>query len=1675
MAKRFLSNINVNDQYTLPSADGSSGQVIQTDGSGNLSFVDFASDEARKVIFTVKNKDSISLSKGTVVHASPSATPPSGNIIEVIRADNNDSSKMPAIGVLNETLAVDAEGQCVMLGSVSGIATNSFAIGDELYVSDTPGEFTNTKPTGNSNLIQKIAIVIKSHSTNGLIEVFGAGRSNDVPNQIDRNVNFTDNSKLTFGDSTTPDLQIYHDGNSVIADTGAGNLFLMGSASIRLTNVGATEHYAKFFENGAVELYYNNSKKFETTNTGVKTTGEIVVDGTTAAFANSGITLKRTGVLTGDADILLAGTSGSEALAFRINDSEKVRIDNSGNVGIGTDSPSKKLHIVGSIITGATADTNTLLYLEQNANNSIQINSGATNLGQIRFGDSASNYRGALTYSHSDDSMQFVSAGSERMRIDSSGDVGIGLTSPSHRLDLTTSDTTWAAAIKNTNATNGFGLFVQSAESASKAILGAYSGSSYKFYVRGDGNVGIGTNSPNAKLDIRQTIDGTGVRIYGYDDRNAEYLRIHDNGSSGVYGATGNVKLESGGSGYVFLDSNNDVFFDVGSSGFNFRFRDGSGNELVRIKGNGNVGIGTTSPNNFGFLEKVVHINAGTSSDTTLQQAGLVISGSSDADDADDFAYVSFLNNHSTLSNDRVAEIRVLKNGADVDTGEFAFFTANGTSLNEAMRINELGYVGINDNDPVYRLHVESADEIQAMFKSTDNKGAIRIADNDTNAYVSAENGLASFGHNIGANTGNININSSGNVGIGTTSPSAKLHIHNTATTSDGDGTATQTTSSQDSILLYGHGGTNGQTYGSITWLGGSRRRAMITAVAENTDTDFIGLAFYTQGTDGSGDYAESMRITRDGDVGIGTSSPVDNYASGITPETTKLAVHGGTSSGYTEVAHFAAGSDADDTGATVRIGHVGNDRGMFIKAGRGTSDQAKALLGVRISNNTDETILTMQQGGNVGIGTSSPAQKLQVASPSATSVVLGASYLSTNNNNFFETGINANDGYINLRNSGVQTTVHIDSDGDSFFNGGDVGIGVTSPQEALDVAGHIKLSEAGPVIIMHSENAASGGRINVTGLDGPSDDLLRVQDNGGTRFNLKADGDIANGLIPHTDSTYDLGSSTQRWANLYVDNIIGPGGDNSEEIARIVGWVEAYSNVNADTVRWNYTEDAMELQSNGDGSIGASFKAVRVKKDQVTRFTTMIKGSAASSTGVYLRLYQHNGDMPDGKTHVSNNATTSASVVQEDDSGVTTWHENSSVTTDWVTFEYDYTAPADGYVSLVVLNWTDFGTNSLYVKTPDIQTNIAGDKITLTQDDAADGYKLVRSGHDTYRMTLNASQGLYIVNDTDGRTEMAFRGNGTVSIGTTSPDADARFHLSGPSTSPSLSGTTPTSYTAIFSNSDTAYGTLFATQGNGNGLIQQRRTNNATFYNLFLQPHGGNVGIGNNTAATRLSVSSSGAEGISLTQDTTTTSNSGRLFFETDTASEGFSFMNSNGLMTIRSGAQSGVTSGSTRVAINTAGNVGINTTSPAEKLDVAGRVKITSSGGDAEKIIGTKNQALTENTFTTVLTVNMADHTGCYVKIVAFGDWNSHSSVQYLGEFFLTHGTGSYNEPGMIIREVDNTATDTIVAQIVQPSGTTGNRDFVIQLKADDTIASNGVTARITYEVMGQFNSVT
>jgi hypothetical protein len=95
------------------------------------------------------------------------------------------------------------------------------------------------------------------------------------------NVNLGDNDRLRLGDSQ--DIQIYHDGSqSYVRDTGAGNLYVDSTAGSVNIRVNSNESAVVANQNGSVELYYDNSKKFETTGAGVSITGNIDVDNTTS-------------------------------------------------------------------------------------------------------------------------------------------------------------------------------------------------------------------------------------------------------------------------------------------------------------------------------------------------------------------------------------------------------------------------------------------------------------------------------------------------------------------------------------------------------------------------------------------------------------------------------------------------------------------------------------------------------------------------------------------------------------------------------------------------------------------------------------------------------------------------------------------------------------------------------------------------------------------------------------------------------------------------------------------------------------------------------------------------------------------------------------------------------------------------------------------------------------------------------------------------------------------------------------------------------------------------------------------------------------------------------------------------------------------------------------------------
>lgn len=81
-----------------------------------------------------------------------------------------------------------------------------------------------------------------------------------------------DQNKIELGNDQ--DLKLYHDGHSVIQNTHSSAAFLISSHATHIVNAALTQNIAKFKEGtGGVELYYNNSKQFETTSTGTTTFG----------------------------------------------------------------------------------------------------------------------------------------------------------------------------------------------------------------------------------------------------------------------------------------------------------------------------------------------------------------------------------------------------------------------------------------------------------------------------------------------------------------------------------------------------------------------------------------------------------------------------------------------------------------------------------------------------------------------------------------------------------------------------------------------------------------------------------------------------------------------------------------------------------------------------------------------------------------------------------------------------------------------------------------------------------------------------------------------------------------------------------------------------------------------------------------------------------------------------------------------------------------------------------------------------------------------------------------------------------------------------------------------------------------------------------------------------------
>lgn len=184
------------------------------------------------------------------------------------------------------------------------------------------------------------------------------------------------------------------------------------------------------------------------------------------------------------------GTSSNHELFFDTNGSQRMMITTGGNIGIGTSSPTMKVNISHADQDG------------------LRFNSVASGETFIDFADPDDNDIGRVSYDHSDNHMAFRTNNGERMRIDSAGRVGIGTSSPTNvKLDI-------KEPVSNTAGTGHLGFSGGStplwvwrlSDSDADLYLDRYSGgwiTTPPLTIKRDtGNVGIGTTSPAAKLDI---------------------------------------------------------------------------------------------------------------------------------------------------------------------------------------------------------------------------------------------------------------------------------------------------------------------------------------------------------------------------------------------------------------------------------------------------------------------------------------------------------------------------------------------------------------------------------------------------------------------------------------------------------------------------------------------------------------------------------------------------------------------------------------------------------------------------------------------------------------------------------------------------------------------------------------------------------------------------------------------------------------------------------------------------------------------------------------------------------------------------------------------------------------------------------------------------------------------
>ena len=456
----------------------------------------------------------------------------------------------------------------------------------------------------------------------------------------------------------------------------------------------------------------------------------------------------------------IEGSTASNKLQFRTNSSDRMIIDSSGNVGIGTTSPDNILHVRnGDTGYASQVGADTMLILETtNVSNSLQFSSTTSGNQYIMFGDDDPN-AGWIAYAHSDNSFSFRTNGAERMRIATDGAIQF----------------------------NDYGAGTLVSDASGNITVSS----------------GGGAGGPYLPLSAGSGFPLTNTLFLGSTQNNSnEYNWLVFNNQASGYGDWNIYKL-----------GNNNLAFGYGiTAGASY-------NNALTLEYNGNVGIGTTDPSQKLEVSKsnynVSKFVGNTDNETGY--VGAVLEIETNNDDRGRGVYLTHRNAADTSDSEWYAGVPYAGGGYSIGNAVYAtsIDSAAGPAHKDQSKlfIENTGKVGIGTTTPNEKLDVAGKVYIESQGVDWNEttpgltRGALHFdpvgdgaadtgnaitfgasdASNGTNghagiytrsdgAYGTKMYFATTDSYSLGSKT-RMMIDYNGNVGIGTTSPSSKLQV----------------------------------------------------------------------------------------------------------------------------------------------------------------------------------------------------------------------------------------------------------------------------------------------------------------------------------------------------------------------------------------------------------------------------------------------------------------------------------------------------------------------------------------------------------------------------------------------------------------------------------------------------------------------------------------------------------------------------------------------------------------------------------------------------------------------------------------------------------------------------------------------------------------------------------